>query len=182
MQVNALIDSSTAADEVGGPNAKLPGVRQLLEKKEGLLRMNMMGKRVNFACRSVISPDPNIGTGEIGLPPLFARRLSFPEPVTPHNVDFLRKLVRPDASCMSARVSQCREPPACAPLRASHVRRRLQVESGADEYPGAVAVEDISTGRHASTPSRHAACHPQSSYDPLHVSSWVGPAKQLLRS
>ena len=47
--MNLLIDSSTAADEMGVN--KLPGVRQLLEKKEGLFRMNMMGKRVNFACR-----------------------------------------------------------------------------------------------------------------------------------
>jgi DNA-directed RNA polymerase I subunit RPA1 len=38
-------------------------VRQQLEKKEGLFRMNMMGKRVNFAARSVISPDPYIGAG-----------------------------------------------------------------------------------------------------------------------
>jgi hypothetical protein len=38
------------------------GIRQQLEKKEGLFRKNMMGKRVNFACRSVISPDPYIGT------------------------------------------------------------------------------------------------------------------------
>ena len=42
----------------------LQGVRQQLEKKEGLFRMNMMGKRVNFAARSVISPDPYIGAGE----------------------------------------------------------------------------------------------------------------------
>jgi DNA-directed RNA polymerase I subunit RPA1 len=41
----------------------LQGVRQQLEKKEGLFRMNMMGKRVNFAARSVISPDPYIGAG-----------------------------------------------------------------------------------------------------------------------
>lgn len=50
-------------------------------------------------CRSVISPDPNIGSGEIGLPPLFAARLSYPEAVTPHNVEFLRKLVRITPSC-----------------------------------------------------------------------------------
>ncbi|CAI7803687.1 unnamed protein product [Closterium sp. NIES-54] len=36
------------------------GIRQQLERKEGLFRMNMMGKRVNYACRSVISPDPYI--------------------------------------------------------------------------------------------------------------------------
>jgi DNA-directed RNA polymerase I subunit RPA1 len=39
----------------------LQGVRQQLEKKEGLFRKNMMGKRVNYAARSVISPDPYIG-------------------------------------------------------------------------------------------------------------------------
>lgn len=52
----------------------LQGIRQTLEKKEGLFRKNMMGKRVNFAARSVISPDPFIGTGEIGVPPFFATR------------------------------------------------------------------------------------------------------------
>ena len=38
----------SAADESHGVN----GIRQQLEKKEGLFRKNMMGKRVNFACRS----------------------------------------------------------------------------------------------------------------------------------
>jgi hypothetical protein len=42
-------------------------VRQLLEKKEGLFRKHMMGKRVNYAARSVISPDPYIETNEIGV-------------------------------------------------------------------------------------------------------------------
>ena len=62
------------------------GIRQILEKKEGLFRKNMMGKRVNFAARSVISPDPYLGSGEIGVPPYFAVRLSVPERVTPLNV------------------------------------------------------------------------------------------------
>lgn len=62
------------------------GIRQILEKKEGLFRKNMMGKRVNFAARSVISPDPYLASGEIGVPPYFAKRLSFPERVTPWNV------------------------------------------------------------------------------------------------
>ena len=59
----------------------------MLEKKEGLFRKNMMGKRVNFAARSVISPDPCISAGEIGVPPYFATRLSFPERVTPWNIE-----------------------------------------------------------------------------------------------
>ena len=52
-----------------------------------------MGKRVNHACRSVISPDPNISTNEIGLPEVFAKSLTYPEPVTPWNVHELRQAV-----------------------------------------------------------------------------------------
>ncbi|KAB2608190.1 DNA-directed RNA polymerase I subunit rpa1-like [Pyrus ussuriensis x Pyrus communis] len=32
----------------------------------------MMGKRVNYACRSVISPDPYLAVNEIGIPPCFS--------------------------------------------------------------------------------------------------------------
>jgi len=69
------------------------GVRQLLERKQGLFRMNMMGKRVNHACRSVISPDLNVRACEIGLPLRFAKALSWPENVSVHNVAEMRKLV-----------------------------------------------------------------------------------------
>ena len=55
--------------------------------------MNMMGKRVNYAARSVIMPDPYLRTSEIGVPPVFAKKLTFPEHVTEHNVDLMRKLV-----------------------------------------------------------------------------------------
>jgi DNA-directed RNA polymerase I subunit RPA1 len=61
------------------------GIRQTLEKKQGLFRQNMMGKRVNFAARSVISPDPYLQTNEIGLNDYFAMGLSFPEAVTDFN-------------------------------------------------------------------------------------------------
>jgi len=49
-----------------GNNSAPSGIRQILERKEGLFRKHMMGKRVNYCCRSVISPDPYIGTNEIG--------------------------------------------------------------------------------------------------------------------
>ena len=37
---------------------------------------------------SVISPDPMIGTHELGIPDVFARKLTYPEPVTPFNVSY----------------------------------------------------------------------------------------------
>ncbi|XP_060077390.1 DNA-directed RNA polymerase I subunit RPA1-like [Ylistrum balloti] len=72
---------------------KFPGVKQLLEKKEGLFRKNMMGKRVNYAARSVISPDPCINTNEIGIPEVFAKKLTYAQPVTPWNIQELRQMV-----------------------------------------------------------------------------------------
>ena len=71
-----------------------PGVRQLLERKEGMFRMKMMGKRVNFGGRSVISPDPNITTDQIGVPVFMAKKLTFPESVASINVERLRRLVK----------------------------------------------------------------------------------------
>ncbi len=43
--------------------------------------------------RSVISPDAMIGTNEIGVPIVFALKLTYPEPVTPYNVTALRAMV-----------------------------------------------------------------------------------------
>lgn len=68
-------------------------VTKVLEKKEGLFRKHMMGKRVNYACRSVISPDPYIGTTEIGIPLRFAKELTYPQPVADWNVEAMRQLV-----------------------------------------------------------------------------------------
>lgn len=90
--VNAFIDSTKAQGNTSG-KVPIPGVKQALEKKEGLFRKHMMGKRVNYAARSVISPDPNIETNEIGVPPVFATKLTYPEPVTSYNIAELRQAV-----------------------------------------------------------------------------------------
>lgn len=48
--VNCLMDSSKDPSPLSNRNTPA-GIRQILERKEGLFRMNMMGKRVNHACR-----------------------------------------------------------------------------------------------------------------------------------
>lgn len=63
--------ASKAADKETG------GIRQLIEKKEGMFRMKMMGKRVNFGARSVISPDPYLSTDQVGIPVFMAKKLTF---------------------------------------------------------------------------------------------------------
>lgn len=91
--VNSLIDRNLNPVKGGAAARNEEGIKQKLEKKEGLFRKNMMGKRVNYAARSVISPDPNIETNEIGVPPVFARKLTFPEPVTSHNFKDMQQAV-----------------------------------------------------------------------------------------
>lgn len=76
-----------------GQGLSSQGLKQILEKKTGVIRMHMMGKRVNFAARSVITPDPNVDIDEIGIPDAFALKLTYPVPVTEWNVDELRKMV-----------------------------------------------------------------------------------------
>jgi DNA-directed RNA polymerase I subunit RPA1 len=89
--VNGFIDSTKNQNiNIKTPT---PGIKQALEKKEGLFRKHMMGKRVNYAARSVISPDPMLETNQIGVPPVFAVKLTYPEPVTSYNVSELRQAV-----------------------------------------------------------------------------------------
>jgi DNA-directed RNA polymerase I subunit RPA1 len=73
--VNCFLDASKAS-KVADRDYK--GIKQILEKKEGLFRMKMMGKRVNYAARSVISPDPSLNTDEVGLPLFMAKKLTYP--------------------------------------------------------------------------------------------------------
>jgi DNA-directed RNA polymerase I subunit RPA1 len=91
--VNSMIDRDRNPIQGAAGKKNEDGIKQKLEKKEGLFRKNMMGKRVNFAARSVISPDPNIETNEIGVPPVFAKKLTYPEPVTSHNFKEMKQAV-----------------------------------------------------------------------------------------
>ncbi|CAM36945.1 DNA-directed RNA polymerase I largest subunit [Leishmania braziliensis MHOM/BR/75/M2904] len=71
-------------------------VLESFAKKEGLFRMHMMGKRVNQACRIVISPDYLLEPNEVLLPRPFARALTFPELVcsySPARMLFLKRCV-----------------------------------------------------------------------------------------
>jgi DNA-directed RNA polymerase I subunit RPA1 len=90
--VNCYMDSGKDPNPLGSQGIP-PGIKQILERKEGLFRKNMMGKRVNFCCRSVISPDPYMGTNEVGIPVKFAKVLHYPTPVCTWNVKLMRELV-----------------------------------------------------------------------------------------
>lgn len=83
----------------GIPQAKqrtgrpLRSLSERLKSKEGRIRGNLMGKRVDFSARSVITPDPCISINELGVPIKIAMNLTYPEKVNKYNKVKLMKLI-----------------------------------------------------------------------------------------
>lgn len=65
----------------------LKSLKQRLKGKEGRVRGNLMGKRVDFSARTVITPDPNLSIDQVGVPRSIAANMTFAEIVTPFNID-----------------------------------------------------------------------------------------------
>ncbi|XP_067005797.1 DNA-directed RNA polymerase I subunit RPA1 [Anabrus simplex] len=130
--VDLLIDADTA----GGY-----GLKQIIEKKDGVIRMHMMGKRVNFAARSVITPDPNLNIDEIGIPEVFAKTLTYPVPVTPWNVSLLRKMVvngpnvHPGAVTVQNEDGSINKLSSTSQVQREGIAKRLLTPEGSSVYP-----------------------------------------------
>ena len=88
---NQLPGIPPAKQRTGRP---LRSLTERLKSKEGRIRGNLMGKRVDFSARSVITPDPNIDINELGVPLKVAMNLTFPEIVNEYNIDEMYKLIR----------------------------------------------------------------------------------------
>ena len=92
---NQIPGVAPSAQRSGRP---LKSIQQRLGSKEGRIRFNIQGKRVEFSARSVITPDPNISIGELGVPLKIAMNLTVPERVTAYNRDKLYKFIQNGAN------------------------------------------------------------------------------------
>ncbi|OWB54506.1 hypothetical protein B5S28_g355 [[Candida] boidinii] len=88
---NDIAGQPRALQKSGRP---IKSIRSRLKGKEGRLRGNLMGKRVDFSARTVISGDPNLELDQVGVPKSIARTLTYPEIVTPYNIQKLTEYVR----------------------------------------------------------------------------------------
>ncbi|CCE87208.1 Piso0_005751 [Millerozyma farinosa CBS 7064] len=88
---NDIAGQPQALQKTGRP---IKSIRARLKGKEGRLRGNLMGKRVDFSARTVISGDPNLDLDQVGVPISIAKTLSYPEIVTPYNIHRLTEYVR----------------------------------------------------------------------------------------
>ncbi|OAA46842.1 DNA-directed RNA polymerase II largest subunit [Metarhizium rileyi] len=87
---NDIAGQPRALQKSGRP---VKAIRARLKGKEGRLRGNLMGKRVDFSARTVITGDANLSLHEVGVPRSIARTLTYPETVTPYNIGKLHQLV-----------------------------------------------------------------------------------------
>ena len=94
--ISTLVDNNipgvaVAAQRSGRP---LKSIKERLNGKGGRVRGNLMGKRVDFSARSVITPDPNLSINELGVPKKIALNLTRPVTVNKLNINFLTKIVQ----------------------------------------------------------------------------------------
>ena len=71
----------------------LKALFQRIKAKEGRIRGNIMGKRVDYSARTVISCGPELSIDEFGVPLKIAMNMTTPEIVTKYNIKKMRKLV-----------------------------------------------------------------------------------------
>jgi DNA-directed RNA polymerase II subunit RPB1 len=88
---NKISGVASVAQRSGRP---LKSIKERLNGKGGRVRSNLMGKRVDFSARSVITPDPNISIGQLGIPMKIAMNITKPITVNERNKSYLLKLVR----------------------------------------------------------------------------------------
>ncbi|MBI2448732.1 DNA-directed RNA polymerase subunit A' [Candidatus Pacearchaeota archaeon] len=74
----------------------LKTITERIKGKEGRIRHNLAGKRVNYSSRTVISPDPFIKINEVGVPYEIAKIITVAEKVTSANIKQMRELIKSD--------------------------------------------------------------------------------------
>jgi DNA-directed RNA polymerase II subunit RPB1 len=89
---NATITLPKSEFKTGGRTTK--SISERIKGKAGRVRSNLMGKRVDFSARSVITSDPYINIDQVGVPKKIAMELTIPEEVTPYNIKYLTGLVK----------------------------------------------------------------------------------------
>ena len=90
--VNNKIPGVASASQRSG--RALKSISERLNGKTGRVRGNLMGKRVDFSARSVITADPNLSIRELGVPIKIAKNLTYPVTVNNRNKNYLLKLVQ----------------------------------------------------------------------------------------
>lgn len=78
----------------GASQASQKSITDRIKGKEGRVRGNLMGKRVDFSARCVITPDAYFDCDRVGVPYHIAKSLTIPEKVNQTNIKSLTKRIQ----------------------------------------------------------------------------------------
>lgn len=81
-EIHTLISKSETKN---GEGKAFQSYKLRIQGKEAAIRSALMGKRVNFSARTVISPDPSLKFGQIRIPEVMAPFITVPVRVTQYN-------------------------------------------------------------------------------------------------
>lgn len=80
----------------GSNSRELSTMSDRFKGKEGRMRSSLLGKRLTFSARSVITGDPLLRLTELGVPEEIAETLSKPVRAAAFNMDYLNGLLKKD--------------------------------------------------------------------------------------
>lgn len=99
-RVLAYCDNTKGANFQNTNHKPSAGIKEMIDKKDGIFRKNLMGKRCDETGRTVIGPDPTLKLTQVAVPKKMADILTVPEYVTPYNKDRLTKIVNSNRAAL----------------------------------------------------------------------------------
>lgn len=93
-RISSLFNNSSGKSKHNTNGKAIKGIKERLATKNGLMRENLMGKRVEKSARTVIGPEPTLCMNQLAIPEEFAKTLTISERVTKYNIKHLSNLVR----------------------------------------------------------------------------------------
>lgn len=107
----------------GSSDRKAKGVSELLGAREGAIRENIMGRRVEYTARTVISPDPELDYDQVGIPEHMRISLTTAVKVAPYNIrDCVRAILRGEVRYVSTDLKPLAQKSGI-PVRADNYRK-----------------------------------------------------------
>uniref|UniRef100_A0A6C0BS55 DNA-directed RNA polymerase n=1 Tax=viral metagenome TaxID=1070528 RepID=A0A6C0BS55_9ZZZZ len=93
--IATMIDNNIPGVSANAQRSGRPfkSIKDRLNGKHGRVRGNLMGKRVDYSARSVITPDPNISILELGVPLSVAMKITKPVTVNKRNIDYMKMFI-----------------------------------------------------------------------------------------
>lgn len=159
--VTTMFNNTNPANKYRHKNSNNPlkSYHEKIDKKQGLIRRNMQGKRIGQSGRSVITGDPSISIDEISIPRIHAMTMDFPETVTEENLERLTQYVRngSDVYPGANRVQQNNEKKSIISTR--HAKNTIELRPGMVVFRHLINGDFVLLNRQPSLHKDSIQCH-----------------------